>query len=191
MNFTQKCYNFCHHILCNDNNRPPIWPVIVTAIIIFIVIGEIGSQECTGGKCNHYKNIYQVKKNAPTSKKIDSLISRIKLNHTTIGWRRALLLAIVLSLIILVIFNPGLPDGFDFFLVSTILFLVIYFSTVWLQWHWHRCKDYENEESLLKLRHQIKDMELNKKHSKRKRKYYNNGQGYPSVMSHIESILSD
>ena len=186
----QKLYNkYCYPVLFNTN-RPPIWPVIVTAIIIFIAIGEIGSQDCSRGKCNHYNNIYKVPKNAPTSKQIDSLISRIQLNHTTIGWRRALLLAMLLSLIIFAIFSPGLPDGFDFFLVSTILFLVIYFSTAWLQWHWHRCKDYEEEEYLLKLRHQIKDMELNNNHNKRKQKYYNSGQGYPSVMHHLESILS-
>ena len=41
----KKIYNKCYSMITNNNiKRPAIWPVIVMAIIIFIVVGEIGSQ---------------------------------------------------------------------------------------------------------------------------------------------------
>lgn len=166
--------------------RPQFWPVIVTALIIFLTISEIGSQSCADGNCGHFRSV-----NAPnnenkklTSNYIDGLISRIKLNHTVVGWRRSLILAIILSLIILLPYNDGLPDGLDFFLIATILFLIIYFVSSWFQWHWWKARDHEMEDELLLLRDDIKKREIKKDISK-KDNYY----GDFSVMSHIESIL--
>lgn len=175
-NFIDDCINiynnYCYPALFGNINRPPFWPVIVTAIIIFLAIGEIGSQSCENGSCGHYKNI------AVSKNKIDELISRVKLNHTTVGWRRALIIAMLLSLIILCIFYSGLPDGFDFFLVSTILFLIIYFTSSWFQWHWWKARDFKIEKHLLQLRHQVNDM-----------KYHRNDKNNNS-MYYIDSILS-
>jgi hypothetical protein len=97
-------------------------------------------------------------------------------------------MSMILSLIILTIFYPGLPDGFDFFLVSAICFLVLYFSTAWFQYHWWRPKDYEQEDYLYNLRHQVREMELDKNLLKRKQIY--GDKGYPSVTNKINSVLS-
>lgn len=186
-NFIDDCiaiYNkYCYPVLFENISRPPIWPVIVMAIIIFIAVAEIGSQSCQDGHCNHYDSIYKVSDKDPSTEHIDSLVSRVKLNHTVVGWRRALLLAIILSLIILVLFYPGLPDGFDFFLVSTILFLVIYFTSTWFQWHWWKAKDFNIEDSLYHLRHQIKQKELD--HCQRSNRM---NHGDP-IINKISSIL--
>ena len=185
----KQFYNKCYSIVTDDDiQRPAIWPVIVMAIIIFIVVGEIGSQSCKNGQCNHYNNVDKISSDDLTSKHIDSLISRIKLNHTTVTWRRVLLLSMILSLSILTIFYPGLPDGFDFFLVSAICFLVLYFSVAWFQYHWWRPKDYEQEEYLYNLRNQVKEMELNNAGIKRNMKFGNSG--YQSITNKISSILS-
>lgn len=189
-NFIDDCihiYNeYCYPVLFGEMDRPPIWPVIVTAIIIFLSISEIGSQSCQNGKCNHYNNIEPSSISGPSSKNIDTLISRLKLNHTVVGWRRALILAMLLSLIILCLFYPGLPDGFDFFLISTILFLLIYFTTAWFQWHWWKPLDYKIEDRLLSLRHKIKEQEIDNEIRKYRDNYLN---GYSSVMDKISSIL--
>ena len=187
-NFIDDCmniYNKCSHVLFDDNiDRPPFWPVIVTALIIFLTVGEIGSQSCENGACNHYKNVEP--SDESTTGDIDNLISRVKINHTVVGWRRALIIAMLLSLIVLVIFYPGLPDGFDFFLVATIIFLSVYFTTSWFQWHGWKARDFKIEEKLLHLRNNIKEKEIYYK-TNNSNDYY----GYSSVMNHIDSILSE
>ena len=92
----------------------------------------------------------------------------------------------LLSLIILAIFYHDLPDGFDFFLVSTILFLIIYFTSAWFQWHWWRVRDYNIEKGLLELIHNIKEIQMNNNRYDNKRNY-----GNSSVMKHLDSILSN
>ncbi len=176
-------YNkYCYPILFSDLHRPAIWPVIVVAIVIFLAVSEIGSQSCVDGHCNHYKNIEPSCPDDLSSDNIDTLISRIKINHTVVGWRRALIVAILLALVILFLFSPSeLPDGFDFFLVATILFLVIYFTTTWFQWHWWKPRDFKIEEKLLQLRHTVKGREINGE-------LHRYGSG--SVMDQIDSILS-
>ena len=195
-NLIDDCVNiynqYCYPVLFGELQRPPIWPVIVTAIIIFLAIGEIGSQSCENGCCKHYKNIDKSCSCNESSKNIDTIISRIKLNHTSVGWRRALILAMLLSLIILMIFYPGLPDGFDFFLISTILFLLIYFTSSWFQWHWWKARDFQIEQKLLNLRHNIKDIEIEREIENELNKNLNknrNTNGYDSVMNHLSSIL--
>lgn len=191
-NFINTCKQFyakCYSMVTDDKiKRPAIWPVIVVAIIIFVVVGEIGSQSCQDGQCNHYDNVDKVSDNEPTSKHIDSLISRIKLNHTTVTWRRALVLSMILSLCILTLFYPGLPDGFDFFLVSAICFLVLYFAATWLQHHWWAPKDYQEEEYLYNLRNSVKEMEIDTDMKRQTIKLGNTG--YQSITNKISSILS-
>ena len=186
MAFIHECINFyneyCRPIIFDEINRAPFWPVIVMALIIFLTVSEIGSQSCADGHCNHFRSI-----DPPsdiTSKNIDSLISRIRINHTVVGWRRALILAMILSLIILMFYDDGLPSGFDFFLVAVIIFLAIYLTTSWLQWHWWKARDFKVEDQLLLLRSEVKEREI-KEQISRNRNYY----GDMSVMSHIESIL--
>lgn len=187
-NFIDDCINiyndYCYPILFSNINRPAIWPVIVTAIIIFLTIEEISSQSCGDGYCNHYKNIDPSSVDDLSSKNIDTLISRIILNHTTVGWRRALIIAMLLSLIILAVFYSELPDGFDFFLVSTFIFLAIYLTSSWFQWNWWRVHDYKIEQSLLNLRHNVKEKEINMELNRSHQDF-----GDPSVTRHIESIL--
>ncbi len=182
--------NYCYPILFGEMYRPPIWPVIVLSIIIFVAVAEIGSQSCQNGNCNHYKNADFTKPSDSSSKTIDGIISIVKLNHTIVGWRRALILSIILSLSILVYFYSELPDGYDFFLISTILFIVIYLFSVWFQWHWWKGRDHNIENKLLHLRHNIKNIELDS-NCYNNNNYYNknNNNSFSSVLDHINSIL--
>lgn len=156
-NFISIYYDYCYPILFTDIDRPAFWPVLVTAIIIFITVSEINSHSNKNNKSN--KNNSKTINTKP-SNKIDEIISRTNLNHTVISWRRSLLLSIVLSLIILAFLYNKLPHGFDFFLVTTILFIVIYLPNIWVQWNWWKNRDYKIENELLDLRHQIKEHEL-------------------------------
>ena len=177
MNYVDNCIYFVqdnYNKYIGHVDRAPFWPVLITAIIIFLAVSEIGSQDCDSGSCGHYKS--KIK----TNNDVDNVINQLRLNHTSIGWRRALILSMLLSLIIITLFYPGLPDGFDFFLVSTILFLIIYFTGSWFEWHWWNVKDNQIEDRLLELRHNINEIKLNRKDN-----YYES-----SVMRHISSILS-
>ena len=197
-NIVDDCVNlynkYCHPILFSEIKRPPIWPVIVTAIIIFIAVGEIGSQDCTNGHCNHYKNVDpELEKGELLSQKVDYVIEKLRLNHTVVGWRRALLLSMILSLVILIGYYACLPDGFDYFLVTFILFVVIYGSSVCLQWYWWRSRDNIEEEHLYKLRNQIKQYEIQYGNpSKSSDHSYNNDTTdlFSDSYDYVNSILS-
>lgn len=186
MLFIDECLNFYHRycspIIFDNIERPPFWPVIVMALIIFLAVTEIASQSCADGNCNQFKDVEPGSE--ITSKSIDSLISRVSINHTVVGWRRALILAMLLSLIILFFYDDGLPHGFDFFLVATIIFLTISLTSNWLEWHWWKARNFKMEDELLLLRSEVKEREI-KKEISREKNYY----GDMSVMNHIESIL--
>ena len=79
-NFIDDCVgmynNFFYPVLFGEIKGPPIWPVIVVSIIVFLLVGEIGSQSCSDGSCNHYKNIIPSKSSDTSSKNIETIMRR-------------------------------------------------------------------------------------------------------------------
>ncbi len=150
--FIKRYYDDLHPALFSEINTV-VWPIIVFFIVIILIAAEVAYQKPQNtNNSNNAKN--------PTTN-IDEVINNNNLNHNVVGWRRAMLLSIFLSLIVLIGFYAEFPDGYDFFLVAVILFIVIYLFSVWFQWNWWKPKDTIIESELLKIRHKIKDIEIN------------------------------
>ena len=141
---------------CNYPGYGEIWPVIVFGIIVFLVWTENGTQNCNGKWCNHsafekYKNV----KSENSKIVIDKTISAVRTNHTLIGWRRALLVSLLIAIIVTGIFCQKVVHGFVFTMVTIILFIGIYFSSAWFQFRWWKPNDNKIERALKSLRSRI------------------------------------
>ncbi len=154
------CYNTYENVLCRDFGGPPIWPLFVFAILLFLVSSEFGSQDCVDGKCNHYKTVEDIEKTDTISLSIDKIIDRIRLNHTVVDWRRVMFLSIIISSVILFYYYGDLPPGFVFFMLTVIIFVIVYLSHSWVQAHWWKMNDWKIEDALIELRNKSKKYEL-------------------------------
>lgn len=172
---TIRLYNkYIHPALFTEIERGPIWPVIAAAAFLVLVALEV-IQDRT----------YMGTRPSNASERIDYAILRLNQKQNMVGWRISLIVSILLSLIILFIFTPTLPNGFDFFLVTMFLFTIIYLGINWFYWHWHKPNDSKYEKELLNLRHQIKDMEIQQDLNQ----FKTDDAGYKTVLQRIESIL--
>ncbi len=133
-----------------DLNQEHIWPLIVIGIVTYLVWTEYGSQDCRHQNCNNRAEIiYPEDSISEIIKKISSYLS---INHAIVEWRRSLLVAIAIGLIVLFIFCPYFPDGFTVLVTIFLIFFVVHFSSVWLSTHWWKTNDDKIERSLRNLR---------------------------------------
>lgn len=162
-NLIDDCFkiyqNHIYPALFTEIDRPPIWPVLAAATVIYLVASETNHQSCQNGDCDLYKKLN--KKDEDITDKIENIIDHIDLQHNVVEWRRVLVVSIILSLIILWLFNPALPDGFDFFLVTFLLFMIVYPISNMYNYNFYKSDDQIHQDKLYHLRNQIKTMEIN------------------------------
>jgi uncharacterized membrane-anchored protein len=127
------------------------WLLLVGAVIIYLVWTEIKSQDCLESRC--INSTPPVTAKDPPKMAADKTIETLRKNHTIVGWRRAMLVAIAVTIPIAFFLLHQFPSGFDFFVITTIIFIVVYFSSVWLQARWWGMNDLKIERSLLVFRH--------------------------------------
>ena len=132
------------------NPKYIIWPIIVLTLVIFLIWADDGSQNCLNQYCNN--SAPTVAKNDTPVQSIDKIIDAVRTNHTLVGWRRAIIVALIVSLLVLILLYKRFPDGFTVFLIATFVFVGVYFIDIWFQAHWWKMNDMKIEESLYKLR---------------------------------------
>jgi len=145
------------------------WPIVVIVLIVYLLWSEYGSQDCSKQSCNNRARVIYGEDDWYEA--IDKINHNVHMNHTIVGWRRALLVAIIVTILVLFIFyngkkgsTPGdryavayaLPDGFTVFIVTVIIFVIVYFSSAWIQYSWWRNNDYKIEDSLKLLKKKYK-----------------------------------
>lgn len=113
-----------------------IWPLVIIVIIVILVYIELTRPL---RKC----------------KTFDQILDCIDDNHNQVDWVRSLIVSLSLSLILLFVLRGPFPNFFTFFVVAMILFVVVYFSSAWVQAHWWRNNDYKIEKSLHDLRERL------------------------------------
>ena len=152
--FTKQSDNYVDlFIMKKDQESIPFWPLVAVGLASLMIWIEYGSQDCLDPRCKH--RVYVPKKNLEKDfredfkknlvkdfredskknlvKEIDYLIDQYNLNHMVVNWRRSILIAIIVGIIILLFLSDRFPNGFTFFMVSFFIFLVYYFSTSWIQ----------------------------------------------------------
>jgi hypothetical protein len=129
------------------------WLLLVAAVIVYLVWTEPKSQDCLTTTC--INSTPPVSAKDPTKVAVDKTIETLRKNHTIVGWRRAMLVAIVVAIPIAVFLLHHFPSGFEFFIITMIIFIIVYFSSVWLQARWWGMNDLKIERSLLQFRHGV------------------------------------
>jgi len=150
MPFVDKCtypsnvYNPCQW------DKGTFWPIIVITIIIFLILSEYGSQDCTDNKCNerHIESF----DNDSTIDILDKINKNVNKWHNVVLWRLALLGSLLATLVITFVFLPKFANGYAFFLISIFLFAVFYFTMAWFNDHWWKWNDYKLEKDLKVLK---------------------------------------
>src|SRR5680860_27605 len=138
-------------------SKEAYWPIVVIVIVVFLVWSEYGSQDCRSQQCNNKAETIDPNDDYRTS--IDKIILTIKRNHTIVGWRRSLLVAIFATLLILMwMCRTTMVHGFIFFLIAVMIFFATYFVSAWLQWTWFTNNDLKIEKYLRELRTKLKEI---------------------------------
>jgi len=127
------------------------WILLISGVILlYLVWTEIKSQDCLNRQCINSTPLVNLKDTSRTA--IDKTIETLRKNHIIVGWRRALMIAIIVSIPIIFFLIHRFPSGFEFVVVVTIIFVIVYFSSVWLQAFWWGQNDLKIEKSLMTLR---------------------------------------
>lgn len=145
--------------ICRHPNAGLLWPFIIIVLIVFLVWTEDGSQNCKSKKCHN--EAPKVLQSDTVNQAIDKIIANVRLNHNIVGWRRSMLIAICVSILILMLMKSRFPHGFMFFLIAAIIFTGVYFATAWSQDKWWRENDDKIEDSLIELRNKLNDNHTN------------------------------
>lgn len=134
-----------------DDNSIIIWPFIVIIIICFLIWTEDGSQNLKNRQAHHHSPpINYLDSNRTIISKTQVAVSN---RGNVVGWRRAMLISIILTLGILFFLNPTVfPHGFTVLIISTIIFLVIYFTFVDFQSRYISSRTEEIDETLTLLK---------------------------------------
>lgn len=132
-----------------------MWLLLVVLLLVYLVWSERGSQDCKGKRCGN--STEPVSEQDRPKSAIDKTIETVRKNHTLVGWRRAMFIALIVAFPIFFIFRRKHPDGwfpsgYDFFVVTGIIFVIAHFSSVWLNAVWFAPQDDQIEKSLLQLR---------------------------------------
>jgi hypothetical protein len=129
------------------------WMILICALSVFLIWSEVGSQDCLNRWCNN--TTPSVIETDSPRQMIDKTIDTLRKQHTIVGWRRAMLVAIIVTLIVTVSILHRFPTGFQFFMVAVFIFLIVYFSSVWIQARWWGQNDSKIERQLMLLRKKV------------------------------------
>ena len=137
----------------------PIWPVIAVAIVGFASWGEQHSQNCTQQCINQPKPI-ESEDNAIAI--IDKIRFAVNNQHKMVHWRRVVVTAIILAVIIILLLSwlagqISMPRGYDVLIVAIFLFVIMYFSANSMSTYWWQYVDENIEAALLAYRHYLSD----------------------------------
>ena len=137
-----------------------IWPYVVIFIIVFVLIAEYGSQDCRENHCNEHTEELDLSDSPITM--IDKIDRSISKWHNVVLWRRALLGGVIAGILILLLFAPRFPHGFQVFLISAFVFFVIYLSEAWFNDHWFKMNDdFKIRKDLQQFRDRLSKQRLN------------------------------
>lgn len=92
--------------------------------------------------CGDNKGKYYIKGQPNKSDNVNELLNKIKISanceSTTVKWRRAFLLSIIIGVLISLVILSRIPRGIELFLIVFIVFVVIYFSYSYYEYHYNK-----------------------------------------------------
>lgn len=135
--------------------QPQTWPLIALLILllfVYLVSTEIQSQDCNDRLC--YNTTPSPQEKDDPHQIIDKMITTLRVNHSPVEWRKALLIGLLVAFLVILIL--GLPMTLRNFALATLtVFIIVYFASTWTNWTYWRNMDNSIERQLLQLRSEI------------------------------------
>lgn len=125
------------------------WLIIVVFLIFFTIWSEHGSQDALNRLCHN--STPAVEPGDSINVSIEKTIETVRKNHTLVGWRRSLLIGLIVAIPIIWVIKGQFPTGFIFLVVVGAVTIGAYFSTVWMEYNWWSGIDTKIEDGLLDL----------------------------------------
>lgn len=131
---------------------PISWVIttLVIALIIWLAYTEYRSQDCmernNGIFCNNW--IDKVEDTDTVQNAVDKVTKGLQITYTSVGWRRAAIVALVLSLLLKKVFNFGWDK---FVIIALMIFIVTYTGYQWFQLHYIKPNAWKVEKIILPL----------------------------------------
>jgi len=149
-----------HLKLFDFDNTWAIWPVIFAAVIIYLILSEVGSQDCTTQHCNNKLPV--LNEDDTTVEMIDKINEGLRKNHRTVTWRLSFICAVIISIIIVALFYVNkMISGIVMFLLILLIFFIIAACFSWFNAHYYRQISYKEEQVLQELRHKVQQLKKN------------------------------
>ena len=132
--------------------QPQTWPFVALLFLllfVYLIWTEIQSQDCDGRLC--YNTTPQAESTDTAREMIDKMITTLRVNHSPVEWRKALLIGLFVSFLVIVL--TGLTLNLrNFVLAGLIVFILVYFAATWTNWVYWKEIDVYIERQLLQLR---------------------------------------
>ena len=135
--------------------QPRTWPFIALLFLllfVYLISTEIQSQDCDDRLCYNTTPTPQSEDNP--RQMIDKMIATLRVNHSPVEWRKALLIGLLVAFLVILVL--GLPLTIrNFVLATLIVFIIVYFASTWTNWTYWRGMDNWVEHQLLRLRSEL------------------------------------
>lgn len=132
---------------------PILWPFIIVILLTFLIWTEDESQNLFNPRCHHRSPSILLMDD--DKRIIDKTLIALQNQSNVVGWRRALIASILLTIFLLFLLITVFPSGFTIFLVITMFFVTFYFSSIWIMSRWYTPNNEKIKMELLKIRTKI------------------------------------
>jgi Zn-dependent protease with chaperone function len=128
-----------------------IWLILlIIFLIIHLLRAEWKSQGCWQKVCGNTTE--KASSEDSIKRNIDLSIETLRRNSIPVGWRRAMLIGLILALPVCWIVLHRMPSGWEFFVTMMILFFVCNIISMWISYSWWNRRNILIEKEYLHLR---------------------------------------
>lgn len=127
--------------------------IVIFLLIVSLLIWEYMAHDCLNGKACHAnaKAPLPNPKDSP-SIALDKINEMIRANYTYVSWRQALIVGLIVALPIGYFLQKRGPNVFEWFIITAIVFVGVYFSYSWIWAHFLYPNGRQLEKNILTLR---------------------------------------
>ena len=130
----------------------PLLGLVILLLFVYIVATEIQSQDCDSRLC--YNTTSAPNNEDQPEQMIDKMVTTLRVNHSPVEWRKALLIGLIVAYLVIVVLDVPLTLS-NYLLTVFIIFIIVYFASTWTNWTSWRCLDNWIERELIRLRSEI------------------------------------
>ncbi len=131
------------------------WPflaLIFLGVFVWVAYSELLSQDCLDQPCLNKTPVPH--QEDTTTEMIDKLITTLRVGHSPVNWRQALMISLIMAFVIILFFNLNWTLR-NYGIILLLIFVVVYAILAWSIWSYWRPINMKIEKSLIDLRSRL------------------------------------